>query len=67
MATKLQRRIMRKERKREEEKKKERSRERKASKVNIKELNSVLISVFFYFFCTCGRSIYSLRKQTPTV
>jgi len=41
MATKLQRRIMRKERKREEEKKKERSRERKASKVNIKELNSV--------------------------
>ncbi|QCE10800.1 hypothetical protein DEO72_LG10g2032 [Vigna unguiculata] len=34
MATKLQRRNMRKERKREEEEKKERSRERKASKMN---------------------------------
>jgi len=49
MATKLQRRNMRKERKREEEEKKERSRERRASKVNIKELYSVLISIFFPF------------------
>jgi len=47
MATKLQRRNMRKESKREEEEKKERSRERRASKVSIKELYSLLISIFF--------------------